>query len=70
MQGRGASTGYDNAVALPAKADADELQKENQKSVAVLRGTAVFSIAKRAPAASPHTVRAIGPLVPVASATP
>jgi len=48
-KGRGASTGYDNAVALPAKSDADELQKENQKSTAVLKGTAVFSIAKYDP---------------------
>jgi photosystem II oxygen-evolving enhancer protein 1 len=49
-KGRGGSTGYDNAVALPARADADELQKENNKSVAALKGQAVFSIAKVDPA--------------------
>ena len=46
MQGRGGSTGYDNAVALPARSDSDELQKENNKSVAALKGQAVFSVAK------------------------
>lgn len=46
FQGRGGSTGYDNAVALPARADSDELQVENNKSVAALKGQAVFSIAK------------------------
>ncbi len=46
VQGRGGSTGYDNAVALPARSDSDELQKENNKSVAALKGQAVFSIAK------------------------
>lgn len=30
-QGRGGSTGYDNAVALPARSDADEFLKENVK---------------------------------------
>jgi len=45
-KGRGGSTGYDNAVALPARADAEELQKENIKSTVALKGTAVFSIAK------------------------
>jgi hypothetical protein len=33
-------------VALPARSDSDELQKENNKSVAALKGQAVFSIAK------------------------
>lgn len=46
VQGRGGSTGYDNAVALPARSDSDELQKENNKSVAALKGQAVFSVAK------------------------
>ena len=50
MQGRGGSTGYDNAVALPARSDSDELQKENNKSVAALKGQAVFSVAKVTPA--------------------
>jgi len=45
-QGRGGSTGYDNAVALPARADAEELAKENQKSTVALKGQAVFSVAK------------------------
>lgn len=48
-KGRGASTGYDNAVALPARSDADELQKENLKSVAALKGSAVFNVAKYDP---------------------
>ena len=46
VQGRGGSTGYDNAVALPARSDSDELAKENNKSVAALKGQAVFSVAK------------------------
>lgn len=46
LQGRGGSTGYDNAVALPARSDSDELEKENNKSTAALKGQAVFSIAK------------------------
>ena len=45
-QGRGGSTGYDNAVALPARSDSEELAKENNKSVAALKGQAVFSVAK------------------------
>jgi photosystem II oxygen-evolving enhancer protein 1 len=49
-KGRGASTGYDNAVALPARADSEELAKENTKSVAVLKGSAVFNVAKYDPA--------------------
>ena len=48
-KGRGASTGYDNAVALPARADSEELAKENNKSVAVLKGSAVFNVAKYDP---------------------
>ncbi|KXZ50902.1 hypothetical protein GPECTOR_14g15 [Gonium pectorale] len=45
-KGRGGSTGYDNAVALPARADAEELLKENVKSTKALKGSAVFSVAK------------------------
>jgi len=45
-KGRGGSTGYDNAVALPARSDADELQKENNKNTAALKGSAVFNVAK------------------------
>lgn len=45
-KGRGGSTGYDNAVALPARSDSDELAKENTKSTIALRGQAVFSVAK------------------------
>lgn len=33
-------------MALPAKADAEELMKENIKSYKVLKGSAVFSVAK------------------------
>jgi hypothetical protein len=36
-KGRGGSTGYDNAVALPARADAEELLKENVKSTKALK---------------------------------
>jgi len=49
-KGRGASQGYDNAVALPAAADAEELVKENTKSAAASKGSAVFSVAKVDPA--------------------
>ena len=45
-QGRGGSTGYDNAVALPGRSDAEELAKENNKSTKPLKGQAVFSVAK------------------------
>eukprot|EP00879_Flechtneria_rotunda_P024089 GHRR01025526.1.p3 GENE.GHRR01025526.1~~GHRR01025526.1.p3 ORF type:complete len:111 (-),score=36.91 GHRR01025526.1:895-1227(-) len=50
LQGRGASTGYDNAVALPARSDDEELLKENSKSAAASKGSAVFSVAKVDPA--------------------
>lgn len=46
MQGRGGSTGYDSAVALPARSDSEELAKENIKSTQALKGEAVFSVAK------------------------
>eukprot|EP01025_Chloroclados_australasicus_P058196 TRINITY_DN728_c0_g1_i1.p1 TRINITY_DN728_c0_g1~~TRINITY_DN728_c0_g1_i1.p1 ORF type:complete len:300 (-),score=51.84 TRINITY_DN728_c0_g1_i1:244-1143(-) len=45
-KGRGGSTGYDTAVALPAAGDSEELTKENIKSTVALKGSAVFSIAK------------------------
>jgi photosystem II oxygen-evolving enhancer protein 1 len=46
VQGRGAATGYDTAVALPAKGDDEELQKENIKNASSSKGSAVFSVAK------------------------
>jgi photosystem II oxygen-evolving enhancer protein 1 len=49
-KGRGAATGYDTAVALPASGDSEEFAKENAKSAAGLKGQAVFSIAKVDPA--------------------
>ena len=49
-KGRGAATGYDTAVALPAAGDSEELAKENAKSAAGMKGQAVFSIAKVDPA--------------------
>eukprot|EP00878_Enallax_costatus_P044826 GHUV01053581.1.p2 GENE.GHUV01053581.1~~GHUV01053581.1.p2 ORF type:complete len:152 (-),score=27.39 GHUV01053581.1:503-958(-) len=49
-KGRGASTGYDAAVALPARSDDEELAKENIKSAASSKGSAVFSVAKVDPA--------------------
>ncbi|GFR45296.1 hypothetical protein Agub_g6653 [Astrephomene gubernaculifera] len=45
-KGRGGATGYDNAVALPARADDEELLKENVKNTKALKGSAVFSVAK------------------------
>eukprot|EP01023_Acetabularia_acetabulum_P005460 TRINITY_DN1222_c0_g2_i6.p1 TRINITY_DN1222_c0_g2~~TRINITY_DN1222_c0_g2_i6.p1 ORF type:complete len:353 (+),score=65.79 TRINITY_DN1222_c0_g2_i6:140-1060(+) len=45
-KGRGGSTGYDTAVALPAAGDREELAKENIKSTAALKGSAVFAVAK------------------------
>jgi len=45
-KGRGNATGYDNAVALPAASDAEELEKENIKNTAALKGSAVFNVAK------------------------
>ena len=37
-KGRGGATGYDNAVALPARSDSEEFVKENVKSTAALKG--------------------------------
>lgn len=45
-KGRGGSTGYDTAVALPARGDDEELLKENNKSTASLKGTIVLATAK------------------------
>jgi len=44
-KGRG-STGYDTAVALPARGDDEELAKENTKNTAALKGSIVLSTAK------------------------
>jgi len=49
-KGLGGSTGYDNAVGLQARADAEEFLKENIKRTAALKGSAVFSVAKVDPA--------------------
>jgi photosystem II oxygen-evolving enhancer protein 1 len=51
-KGRGASTGYDTAGALPAggAGDEEELVKENIKNIAPGKGKAVFSTAKYDPA--------------------
>eukprot|EP00271_Cylindrocystis_brebissonii_P016153 TRINITY_DN39394_c0_g1_i1.p1 TRINITY_DN39394_c0_g1~~TRINITY_DN39394_c0_g1_i1.p1 ORF type:complete len:326 (-),score=77.15 TRINITY_DN39394_c0_g1_i1:793-1770(-) len=47
-KGRGGSTGYDNAVALPAggRGDEEELAKENSKVLTALNGQITFSVAK------------------------
>lgn len=45
MQGRGGSTGYDNAVALPARSDSEELAKENNKTTVPLAGKMRLSVA-------------------------
>merc|ERR1712190_388171 len=45
-KGRGGSTGYDTAVALPASGDDDELAKENTKNTDALKGFIVLSTAK------------------------
>jgi len=37
-KGRGVASGYDNAIALPAAADAEELERENVKNVEKLLG--------------------------------
>ncbi|KAE9613011.1 hypothetical protein Lal_00027427 [Lupinus albus] len=50
-KGRGASTGYDNAVALPAggRGDEEELGKENNKSAASSKGKITLSVTKSKP---------------------
>merc|ERR1712187_94262 len=49
-KGRGGSTGYDTAVALPARGDDAELAKENSKNTAALKGFIALSAAKVDPA--------------------
>merc|ERR1719172_583379 len=41
-KGRGGSTGYDTAVALPARGDDEELTSENNKNTSALKGSIVF----------------------------
>nr|8C29_O Chain O, Oxygen-evolving enhancer protein 1, chloroplastic [Picea abies]8C29_o Chain o, Oxygen-evolving enhancer protein 1, chloroplastic [Picea abies]ABK23365.1 unknown [Picea sitchensis]ABK26094.1 unknown [Picea sitchensis]ABR16830.1 unknown [Picea sitchensis]ACN39793.1 unknown [Picea sitchensis] len=50
-KGRGGSTGYDNAVALPAggRGDEEELVKENIKDVSASKGEITFSVSKSKP---------------------
>ncbi|KAM5576320.1 oxygen-evolving enhancer protein 1, chloroplastic [Rosa sericea] len=50
-KGRGGSTGYDNAVALPAggRGDEEELAKENTKNVASSKGKITLSVTKTKP---------------------
>jgi photosystem II oxygen-evolving enhancer protein 1 len=57
-KGRGGSTGYDNAVALPAggRGDEEELQKENIKNAASSTGNITFSVTK----SNPETGEVIG----------
>lgn len=43
-KGRGLATGYDNAVALPARADNTELTAENVKKFDVGKGTIFFQV--------------------------
>jgi photosystem II oxygen-evolving enhancer protein 1 len=45
-KGRGLATGYDNAVALPAQADSEELVKENIKRFQVGQGHISLQVAK------------------------
>jgi len=45
-KGRGGSTGYDTAMALPARGDDEELAKENNKNTAALKGSIVLSTAR------------------------
>ncbi|GAB4847083.1 hypothetical protein Ancab_026093 [Ancistrocladus abbreviatus] len=50
-KGRGGSSGYDSAVALPAggRGDAEDLQKENIKNAASLKGKITLSVTKSKP---------------------
>ncbi|KAM7252780.1 hypothetical protein ACFE04_030880 [Oxalis oulophora] len=50
-KGRGGSTGYDNAVALPAggRGDEEELAKENNKNVAASTGKITLRVTKSKP---------------------
>lgn len=45
-KGRGIVTGYDNAVALPAQADDDELTRANVKRAEILKGKISLQVAK------------------------
>jgi photosystem II oxygen-evolving enhancer protein 1 len=45
-KGRGLTAGYDNAVALPASADAEELKKENVKRFQIDRGHISLQVTK------------------------
>lgn len=45
-KGRGLTAGYDNAVALPAQADSEELQRENVKSFDTGYGKISLQVAK------------------------
>jgi photosystem II oxygen-evolving enhancer protein 1 len=45
-KGRGLTTGYDNAVALPASADSEELRKENVKRFQLDEGEISLQVAK------------------------
>lgn len=45
-KGRGLTTGYDNAVALPGQADSEELRKENVKQFQLDKGKIALSVAK------------------------
>ncbi|MBW4464517.1 MAG: photosystem II manganese-stabilizing polypeptide [Pegethrix bostrychoides GSE-TBD4-15B] len=45
-KGRGLTAGYDNAVALPSRADSEELLKENLKQFDTGKGRVSFQVAK------------------------
>lgn len=45
-KGRGLTTGYDSAVALPAQADSEELQRENKKKFVVGTGRISMQVTK------------------------
>ncbi|MBD2459600.1 photosystem II manganese-stabilizing polypeptide [Oscillatoria sp. FACHB-1407] len=45
-KGRGLTTGYDNAVALPAQADSEELERENFKTFDIGQGKISLQVAK------------------------
>jgi photosystem II oxygen-evolving enhancer protein 1 len=45
-KGRGLTTGYDSAVALPSQADSEELRKENVKQFQLDKGKIALSVAK------------------------
>ncbi|KPQ33136.1 MAG: photosystem II manganese-stabilizing polypeptide [Phormidium sp.] len=45
-KGRGQATGYDNAVALPAAADDEEIMRENVKDTPVLDGNISLQVSK------------------------